>query len=193
MSSSDQNNSRDSPTSPHSNQRRSSFVDMFNSRASVSSQNQPPRRLSITTLGLSTLPQAQSSPFSAMRTRAESISSANSTSVDESPFEDEASSSSLSTSVPATPFARRMSFGAQQRAMRGSVGGVNLNNNGNANGRAPISSAGIVHKASASSQTSKSRGLSCCSLRPHLPVFPSTCKLHCTPINHANSFSIRRL
>jgi hypothetical protein len=130
MSSSDQNNQRESPTAP--TRRRSSFVDMFNPRASLSqnlsqNQNPGPRRLSITTLGLSTLPGAQTSPFTTIRNRTESVSSANSGSVDESPFEDDAAGSpsqNTATSVPVTPFGRRMSFGAA-RALRGPSNGQN--------------------------------------------------------------------
>ncbi|KAF1971499.1 hypothetical protein BU23DRAFT_184038 [Bimuria novae-zelandiae CBS 107.79] len=83
------------------------------------------RRLSLTTIGLSGSPN-QTSPFQA-RPRTESLSSANSGSVDESPFEDDPTPSASSN--PATPFARRLSFGA--RAMRdvrqgnGSVGNPN--------------------------------------------------------------------
>ena len=87
------------------------------------------RRLSLTTIGLSASPN-QSSPFQTARPRTESLSSANSGSVDESPFEDDPpASASNPNSNPATPFARRLSFGA--RAMRdvrqsnGSVGNPN--------------------------------------------------------------------
>ena len=87
------------------------------------------RRLSLTTIGLSGSPN-QSSPFSPGRPRTESISSANSGSVDESPFED-SDGPSGSSSVPPTPFGRRLSFGA--RALRdvrtGSVGGGSGNGN----------------------------------------------------------------
>ncbi|KAK1919611.1 hypothetical protein P3342_001903 [Pyrenophora teres f. teres] len=89
------------------------------------------RRLSLTTIGLGASP-GQTSPFlQTPRTRTESISSANSGSVDESPFEDDyAASTSTSNSNPATPFARRLSFGARaMRDVRQSNGGV-----GNPNG-----------------------------------------------------------
>jgi hypothetical protein len=104
----------------------------------MSQQGQGPRRLSITTLGLSTLPGAQSSPFGNMRNRAESVSSANSGSVDESPFEDEPASSPSapnSSSVPQTPF-RRMSFGAA-RALSGGRGPTSAGRDG-----APTSAGG---------------------------------------------------
>jgi hypothetical protein len=162
MSSSDQNSLRESP---QTSRRRSSFVDMFNPRASVPSNQPPgPRRLSITTLGLSTLPGAQTSPFNNIRNRTESVSSANSASVDESPFEDDATGSpqNTTTSVPVTPFGRRMSFGAT-RTLRG-PGNGNAQNASGPNGRAPVSSATFSkNKASASPPTSMSRGLSCCS------------------------------
>jgi hypothetical protein len=85
------------------------------------------RRLSLTTIGLSGSPN-QTSPFSAVRSRAESVSSANSGSVDESPFEDDPGPSA--SSVPNTPFARRLSFGARAlRDVRTSNGNI-----GNSNG-----------------------------------------------------------
>jgi hypothetical protein len=172
--SSDQSNPRDSPPTP--SRRRSSFVDLFGPRQSAGSQSNPPRRLSITTLGLSTVPGTQTSPYSNMRARAESVSSANSGSVDESPFEDEPSgpppsasmSSSVSSSMPATPFARRMSFGAKALREPRNGGGSSPNGSGGpagtANGRPSVSSAApalAAQKASASPNV-KSRGLSCC-------------------------------
>ncbi|KAF2474605.1 uncharacterized protein BDR25DRAFT_214431 [Lindgomyces ingoldianus] len=107
------------------------------------------RRLSLTTIGLSASPN-QSSPFQSARPRTESLSSANSGSVDESPFEDDlAPSASSASSNPTTPFARRLSFGARAlRDVRQSNGNI-----GNANGRPSI------HKAS-SPPTARSRGLS---------------------------------
>jgi hypothetical protein len=180
MSSDQPNNSSSSPPAGGGGRRRSSFVDLFGPRAPASGQNangQPSRRLSITTLGLSTLQGSQSSPFGTARTRAESVSSANSGSVDESPFEDEPGALPTS-SVPTSPFARRMSFGAKaMRDMRSSA-------NGNPNGRASVSSttsaptstsspasaaaaavASSVSTTSAKSGTTpptlKSRGLSC--------------------------------
>lgn len=115
------------------------------------------RRLSLTTIGLSASP-GQTSPFqNPQRTRTESISSANSGSVDESPFEDDyAPSTSAPGSNPATPFARRLSFGARaMRDVRQGSGSV-----GNQNGRTSI------HKAS-SPPTGRGRGLS--SLSHSLP------------------------
>jgi hypothetical protein len=107
------------------------------------------RRLSLTTIGLGASPN-QTSPFQHPRNRAESISSANSGSVDESPFEDDyAPTTSATSSNPATPFARRLSFGARAlRDVRQSNGSI-----GNQNGRPS------VHKAS-SPPTGRGRGLS---------------------------------
>lgn len=107
------------------------------------------RRLSITTVGLSASPN-QSSPFQHTRPRTESLSSANSGSVDESPFEDDPTPSASSGSNPATPFARRLSFGARAlRDVRQSNGSI-----GNSNGRPSVH-----HKAS-SPPTARGRGLS---------------------------------
>jgi len=125
------------------------------------------RRLSLTTIGLGASP-GQTSPFQNPRTRTESISSANSGSVDESPFEDDyAPSTSATSSNPATPFARRLSFGARAlRDVRQSNGSV-----GNQNGRPS------VHKAS-SPPTGRGRGLS--SLSRSLP---SPLSLHVGPLS----------
>ncbi|OCL11358.1 hypothetical protein AOQ84DRAFT_192067 [Glonium stellatum] len=102
------------------------------------------RRLSLTTIGLSASPN-QTSPFSSVRSRAESISSANSGSVDESPFEDDPAPSA--SSVPNTPFARRLSFGARAlRDVRTSNGNI-----GNSNGRPSVDK-------SLSPPTAKGRG-----------------------------------
>jgi hypothetical protein len=125
------------------------------------------RRLSLTTLGLGASP-GQTSPFLNQRTRTESISSANSGSVDESPFEDDYTmSTSATSSNPATPFARRLSFGARAlRDVRQSNGSV-----GNPNDRPS------VHKAS-SPPTGRGRGLS--SLSRSLPA-PSP--IHIGPLS----------
>ena len=116
------------------------------------------RRLSLTTIGLSASPN-QTSPFQPSRPRTESISSANSGSVDESPFEDDFGPPASSASNPATPFARRLSFGA--RAMRDVRQSSSSGSVGNPNGRPS------VHKAS-SPPTTRGRGLSSSS-----PSFPS--------------------
>lgn len=142
MSSTDRN----SPPlpSPTSNGRRRSsfagqFVDMFGSRSSNAGGNGPQtvpgpitnaamqaqqRRLSLTTVGLSGSPNT-TSPFSSTRPRTESMSSSNSGTVDESPFED---GDAPTGSIPSSPFARRLSFGARaMRDMRSSTGNGNAN------------------------------------------------------------------
>jgi hypothetical protein len=131
------------------------------------------RRLSLTTIGLGASP-SQTSPFLNQRTRTESISSANSGSVDESPFEDDyAPSTSATSSNPATPFARRLSFGARAlRDVRQSSGSV-----GNPNGRPS------VHKVS-SPPTGRGRGLS--SLSRSLP---SASSLLVSPLSPGSSRS----
>jgi hypothetical protein len=159
--------------------RRSSFTgqfhDLFGSRSNgyvgqqaqqfsgpitTAAVNAQRRRLSLTTIGLSASP-GQTSPFMQIpRTRTESLSSVNSGSVDESPFEDDcAPSTSASGSNPATPFARRVSFGARAlRDVRQGSGSV-----GSPNGRPSI------HKTS-SPPTGRGRGLS--SLSHSLPTSP---------------------
>lgn len=120
--------------------------------------NAQQRRLSLTTIGLSASP-GQTSPFlSNPRTRTESLSSVNSGSVDESPFEEDyAPSTSAPGSNPATPFARRLSFGARAlRDVRQGSGSV-----GNPNGRPS------THKASPPTG-GRGRGLS--SLSNSLPT-----------------------
>lgn len=115
------------------------------------------RRLSVSTVGLSGSP-TQPTPFGSLRSRTESISSANSASVDESPFEE---GDAPATSVPASPFARRLSFGARAlRDVRTS------NGNGNPNGRSS------VDKVAFTSPTAKGRGLSssACKRKPRCSV-----------------------
>jgi len=115
------------------------FQDLFGRTNSVSGQTTAPypgpittaaaqaqrRRLSVSTLGLSGSPN-QTSPFH-LRPRTESISSANSASVDESPFEDDPAPSASSN--PTTPFGRRLSFGARAlrdvRTGNGNIGNSN--------------------------------------------------------------------
>ncbi|KAF2016061.1 hypothetical protein BU24DRAFT_462262 [Aaosphaeria arxii CBS 175.79] len=142
---------RNSPPLPSpgaTDRRRSSFTgqtfhDLFGRQSSISGQQQGPittaaanaqrRRLSLTTIGLSASPN-QSSPFQQGRSRTESLSSANSGSVDESPFEDDPAPSAGAGSNPATPFARRLSFGARaMRDVRQSNGNI-----GNTNGRSTV-------------------------------------------------------
>ena len=173
---SNDNNSPPLPSPAATDRRRASvtsqtFQDLFGRSGSYVGQQGPGgsgpittaaanaqrRRLSLTTIGLGASP-GQTSPFlQTPRTRTESISSANSGSVDESPFEDDyAPSNSAASSNPATPFARRLSFGARAlRDVRQSNGSV-----GNPNGRPS------VHKAS-SPPTGRGRGLS--SLSRSLP------------------------
>jgi len=110
------------------------------------------RRLSLTTIGLSGSPN-QSSPFSPARPRTESLSSANSGSVDESPFED-SDGPSGSSSVPPTPFGRRLSFGA--RALRDVRTGSGAASTGNGNPRPPASKA----RSPPTAKRSHGRGLS---------------------------------
>ncbi|KAF2710489.1 hypothetical protein K504DRAFT_333220, partial [Pleomassaria siparia CBS 279.74] len=141
---------RNSPPLPSPNvtdRRRASvtsqtFQDLFGRQNSIAGQqgtqahpgpittaavNAQRRRLSLTTIGLSASPN-QNLPFVQARPRTESLSSANSGSVDESPFEDDPPSSA-SASNPATPFARRLSFGARAlrdvRQSNGSIGNSN--------------------------------------------------------------------
>jgi hypothetical protein len=153
-------NDRNSPPLPSpgaTDRRRASitsqtFQDLFGRQQgsqgpiTTAAVNAQRRRLSLTTIGLSASPN-QTSPFPSARPRTESLSSANSGSVDESPFEDDPPPSASSN--PATPFARRLSFGARAlRDVRQSNGSI-----GNSNGRSSI------HKAS-SPPTARGRGLS---------------------------------
>lgn len=169
MSSSDRN-SPPLPSPGATERRRASvtgqtFQDLFGRQNSIGGQqgttgayagpittaavNAQRRRLSLTTIGLGASPN-QTSPFQTARQRTESLSSANSGSVDESPFEDEPGPASASAgSNPPTPFARRLSFGA--RALRDVRQGNG--STGNTNGRPSI------RKAS-SPPTAKGRGLS---------------------------------
>jgi hypothetical protein len=166
-------------STPNNGRRRTSFVDMFGPRSAGAGNGQSstasPRRPSITTLGLSTMPGAQNAGLGNHRSRGASISSANSGSVDESPFEDDSNSNSA-TSLPTSPFARRMSFGA--RALREVRNGPPAP--GNANGRPSVSSSTAAASAKLTSPTTKGRGLSC-SLQRHcrriffVPVSATVC------------------
>lgn len=139
------------------------------------------RRLSLTTIGLSASPN-QTSPFQNTRPRTESLSSANSGSVDESPFEDDPPpSASGQSSNPATPFARRLSFGARAlRDVRQSNGSI-----GNTNGRPSVH-----HKAS-SPPTARGRGLSSSlsSSPSQLPVSDTFVSSSALSAQHASSLS----
>ncbi|KAK5124079.1 hypothetical protein LTR85_002276 [Meristemomyces frigidus] len=123
------------------------------------------RRLSLTTLGLGTAP-GSTSPYNSYRgVRRDSISSANSGSIDESAIEDDAGP--VTGSTPPTPFARRMSFGA--RALRdvrqssggGGGGGTNTGQNGTKSPPASNSIASAkAQNGTISSRDGKGRGLS---------------------------------
>jgi hypothetical protein len=114
------------------------------------------RRLSLHTIGLAGSP-GQTSPFGNPGPRRESLSSATSASVDESPFED--SDGPPAASNPATPFGRRLSFGvnALREARTGGAG------SGNTNGRPHADK-----KPQSPPSTAKSRGL--CSLQAPSPA-----------------------
>jgi len=86
------------------------------------------RRLSLSTIGLSGLSgSTQTSPFGSLHSRAESISSVNSSTVEESPFEE----GDAPMNTPSSPFARRLSFGARALRDINSGGG---NGGGGSNG-----------------------------------------------------------
>lgn len=134
------------------------------------------RRMSLTTVGLSGSSPNSTSPFNSFRGHRDSISSANSGSIDESAIEDDLAPKDAS--APTTPFARRMSFGA--RAMRdirnssggtggGGGGGSPGQNNGRSpqpptttqHGRAPsYSAATAANNGTISARDTKGRGLS---------------------------------
>jgi hypothetical protein len=132
------------------------------------------RRLSLTTIGLSASPN-QTSPFQGARPRTESLSSANSGSVDESPFEEDATSSASGN--PASPFARRLSFGARAlRDVRQGNGSL-----GNSNGRPPTS------RKPPSPPTARGRGLSSSSaFLPRPTASPSDLFSHQSSPSHSS-------
>lgn len=142
------------------------------------------RRMSLTTIGLSGSPN-QTSPFNSYRSRRDSLSSANSGSMDESAIaEDDGPASAAAardTSAPSTPFARRTSFGA--RALRdirtasfgGGGGGAPGSPGQNGRTPPPAASSGAAGRQAASSppqtgtissRDSKGRGLSSCNTLP---------------------------
>ena len=141
------------------------------------------RRLSLTTLGLSGIPN-QTSPFNSFRGRRGSIGSADSGSVNESAIAEDdgpARDPNSGGSPPTTPFARRTSFGA--RALRdirtssfgngGGGGGGGGNGSPGQNGRSPPATSNgtsnkAAHKGTISSRDAKGRGLSL-TLSPSLP------------------------
>jgi hypothetical protein len=193
---------RNSPPLPNASandRRRASvtgqtFQDLFGRQGSVGGQagtqpypgpitsaavNAQRRRLSLTTIGLSGSPQQSSFQN---RQRTESISSANSGSVDESPFEDDYAPSAANTSShPASPFARRLSFGARAlRDVRQSGGSV-----GNSNGRSSL------HKASPpTARTTRGRGLSLSTSSSTVPMsipVPSASSSSSSPSPHRHA------
>lgn len=122
------------------------------------------RRLSVTALGVGGV-SASTSPYGSYRgLRRDSISSANSGSIDESAIEDDAAPGAGTT--PSTPFARRMSFGA--RALRdvrtssgGGGGGANTGQNGTKSPPASNTTASAkAQNGTISSRDGKGRGLS---------------------------------
>lgn len=127
------------------------------------------RRMSLTTLGLSGSPNSGSAFNRGVRR--DSISSANSGSIDESAIEDDAAPRDpASATTPTTPFARRMSFGA--RALRdvrnssgaGGGGGGTAGQNGTKSPPAPTASTATANakapNGSISSRDAKGRGRS---------------------------------
>ncbi|KAF4552363.1 Hypothetical protein D9617_10g073440 [Elsinoe fawcettii] len=93
------------------------------------------RRMSMTALGMGTA-SSQSSPFNSFK-RSDSVSSHNSSAINESAVED---GEPLSSSSPTTPFARRMSFGARAlRDVRTGTGG-----GGNTAGRSSYADTGAA-------------------------------------------------
>ncbi|KAH8698262.1 hypothetical protein BGW36DRAFT_294379 [Talaromyces proteolyticus] len=109
--------------------------------AAASAQSNP-RRMSITTLGLSGSP-TQTSPFSNLPPRRESLSSSGS-------FEEAVDDNeSASPNHPTSPFARRASFGAQ--ALREARGGT-----GTGNDNSPAHSASTSKNTSANERSNLS-------------------------------------
>ncbi|KAF2749952.1 hypothetical protein M011DRAFT_456674 [Sporormia fimetaria CBS 119925] len=121
------------------------------------------RRLSVTTMGLS--PSSSfPPPLQTPRPRTGSLSSVNSGSVDESPFEDDNAPPSAAGSTPATPFARRLSFGA--RAMWDRM--PKSEGQGNSNGRPS------VHRKASSPPNARGRGLSISLPPPNISLEPTS-------------------
>ncbi|KAK4981829.1 hypothetical protein LTR66_009680 [Elasticomyces elasticus] len=175
----DENSPPTSPSASPTNRRRSSFAgqtlsDLFTrpSNRPMADTQPPPksaagpvttataqaqhRRLSLTTLGLSGSPN-QTSPFGSFRSRRDSISSANSGSIDESAI-DEGDAAAPPT-TPATPFARRMSFGAKAlRDVRTSNGSNGGGGGGQTNGRASVTTAAGGEKKKRTPSAATGRG-----------------------------------
>lgn len=184
--------SNDSPPNSPTNRRRPSFAgqtfaDLFGTgraRSATTSENStsgnspPPgqinnpitsaaaqaqrRRVSVSTLGLAGSP-SQTSPFASYRRR-DSISSANSGSIDESAIEDDGVASSQA--APTTPFGRRMSFGARAlRDVKSSTGGSGGGGGGGTADKGPNGRSSTIPENSPLSKvdaptTTKGRGLS---------------------------------
>jgi len=155
------------------------------------------RRMSLTTLGLSGSPEGAGSRFNSHRGRHDSISSANSGSIDESAIEDEPMPRDPTT-IPVTPFARRMSFGA--RALRdvrnsssgGQSGGGTGQNGTNSPPAVSTSTSTTKSKTpngTISSRDAKGRGLS--SLQQQLPRHRHTLSLPHT--SHLLTYSAPRI
>ncbi|KAK4542051.1 hypothetical protein LTR36_007082 [Oleoguttula mirabilis] len=142
------------------------------------------RRLSLTTFGPGSAP-GSTSPYNSYRgARRDSISSANSGSIDESAIEDDVGPANNST--PTTPFARRMSFGARalmdvRTSSGGSSGGggPNTGQNGTKSPPAPNTASAKAQNGTISSRDGKGRGLS--TPVPHHPRHRYTMSLPFTP------------
>ncbi|KAF2112451.1 hypothetical protein BDV96DRAFT_162685 [Lophiotrema nucula] len=163
--------------------RQNSQSGAFSGPITTAAANAQRRRLSLTTLGLGASPN-QTSPFQSARPRTESLSSANSGSVDESPFEDEPALSTSSSSNPATPFARRLSFGA--RAMRdarpgnGSMGNANgegYNFAENLRSRAERTSVSGTHPIHSRPDQQHQRAKSVAIMEPPVKEMPKTARV----------------
>ncbi|KAI9655196.1 MAG: hypothetical protein M1829_000692 [Trizodia sp. TS-e1964] len=136
-----------SSSSYGSNAAAASGTAPYPSPIATAAANAHRRRMSITTLGLSGTSPTQTSPFGAGMGRRASVSSNNSTAIDESAIDD----GDAPMTTPVSPFARRMSFGA--RALRDVRAGIGGNS---ANGRAPLnhSSSPTFHSRGPSSHAS---------------------------------------
>ncbi|KAI9641017.1 hypothetical protein NHQ30_010444 [Ciborinia camelliae] len=162
MSSNGKNGNTTPPNESSSRPRRSSitaqtFTNIFRSNSTsaggpvgpfpgpinTAASQDPKRRMSISTLGLSGASPTQSSAFP-FGGRRGSVSTTGSGSIDESAIDDD---EGPLTSTPATPFARRMSFGAQAlRTVRTGSGSPGTN------GRTPSYSTSTLPPIPAGSQ-----------------------------------------
>ena len=155
---------RHSPVSASpADRRRSSitghtFQDLFGRGSGSGSMasaavNAQRRRLSLTTVGLGAASPNHGSTNP--RPRTESLSSANSGSVDENPFDDDAAPpSAASSTTQGTPFGRRLSFGARAlRDVRAGNGAL-----ANPNGTSSSSSSLAAQGAQKASPAARDRG-----------------------------------